>query len=52
MGTILKLSYFLNFLWDTWLKVIGGVGGFGGWVGGCDGSDGWPLIFLCQPLAF
>ena len=44
VGTILKLSYFLNFLWDTWLKVIGGVGGFGGWVG-------WlaPNIFALAP---
>ena len=37
----------------SWLKVIGGVVGLlVGWVGGCGGSDGWPLIFLCQPLAF
>ena len=33
--------------------LVGGwVGLLGGWVGGCGGSDSWPLIFLCQPLAF
>ena len=44
----------------SWLKVIGGAVGLvcwvdglvGWWVGGCGWLDGWPLIFLCHPLAF
>ena len=38
-----------SYRWGGWVGLLGG------WVGGCGecgGLDGWPIIFLCQPLAF